>query len=136
MTVEQFKQWLDGFTEALQLDIVSGFDADDLDDIFSKVKEKLAEVEQHVASTISTPLTKVPENLPYLPPTSPYPPTTVPHINPSFPGTSPGTSPDIWYTSGNGVDRLSSWPGSSQTSGIKVESKEDSNPDRVVPRRG
>jgi hypothetical protein len=126
MTVEQFKQWLDGFTEALQLDIVSGFDADDLDDIFNKVKEKLAEVEQHVASTISTPLTKVPENLPHIPPTSPF----GPH-NPY-----PSRSPDVWYTHGTGVDRLNTWPGSSSTSGIKVESKEDSNPDRVVPRRG
>lgn len=123
MTVEQFKQWFDGFVDALQLE-VGGIDVSDMEDIFSKIKEKLAEVEQHAASTISTPPTKVPENLPYLPPTSPYPPTVpVPHINPSFPGTSPGTSPDIWYTSGTSVDRLSSWPGSSSTANIKSENE-------------
>lgn len=113
MTVEQFKQWFDGFVDALQLE-VGGIDVSDMEDIFSKIKEKLAEVEQYAY---------FPTNLPYIPPTSPYPPTTVPHINPSFPGTSPGTSPNIWYTSGTSVDRLSSWPGSSSTANIKSENE-------------
>lgn len=119
MTVEQFKQWLNGFVDALELE-VGGIDVSDMEDIFNKIKEKLSEVEQHAASTISTPPTKVPENLPYLPPTSPYPPTVpVPHINPSF----PSRTPDIWYTSGTSVDRLSSWPGSSSTANIKSENE-------------
>lgn len=122
MTVEQFKQWFDGFVDALQLE-VGGIDVSDMEDIFSKIKEKLAEVEQYATSTISTPPTKVPENLPYLPPNLTPPAFPVPHINPSFPGTSPGTSPNIWYTSGTSVDRLSSWPGSSSTANIKSENE-------------
>ena len=42
MTVDQFKQWLDGFVDALQLE-VGGIDLSDMEDIFNKIKEKLAE---------------------------------------------------------------------------------------------
>ena len=130
MTVEQFKYWLNGFTEALQLDLVSGFDADDLDDVFNKVKEKLAEVEQHTAPTSNTPPINVPENPPYIPPTSPFG-THNPY---------PNRSPDVWYTHGTGVDRLSTWPGSSSTFNTKAGSEDlESNsfdPNRIVPRRG
>ena len=130
MTVEQFKYWLNGFTEALQLDLVSGFDADDLDDVFNKVKEKLAEVEQHTAPTSNTPPINVPENLPYIPPTSPFG-----TYNPY-----PSRSPDVWYAHGTGVDRLNTWPGSSSTFNTKVGSEDlESNsfdPNRIVPRRG
>ena len=130
MTVEQFKYWLNGFTEALQLDLVSGFDADDLDDVFNKVKEKLAEVEQHTAPTSNTPPINVPENLPHIPPTSPFG-THNPY---------PSRSPDVWYAHGTGVDRLNTWPGSSSTFNTKVGSEDlESNsfdPNRIVPRRG
>jgi len=116
MTVEQFKQWFDGFVDALQLE-VGGIDVSDMEDIFNKIKEKLAEVDQ--AAYFPTNLPYIPPTSPYIPPTSPYPPTTVPHVNPSF----PGRSPDIWYTSGNNVDRLSAWPGSSSTANIKSENE-------------
>ncbi len=114
MTVEQFKYWLNGFTEALQLDIVSGFDADDLDDIFSKVKEKLAEIEVPGAAPNQFPLLQDPLRC--------YP------NSPSV----PGHVPDIYFTNGKGVttevDRLV--PTWSQSSTWTYD------PNEVAPRRG
>lgn len=118
MTVDQFKQWLDGFVDALQLE-VGGIDLSDMEDIFNKIKEKLAEVDQPGAPFIGTPPNTVPENLPHISPSVAKPPRYPGPNNPPF----PGSALDVWYTSGNSVDRLSTWPGSSSTAIIKSENE-------------
>lgn len=95
MTVEQFKHWFEGFVNALELDLVSGFDHDDLEDIFDAIRKKMNEIETKESIN-------VPENLPYIHPTTPHPPTvTVPHVNP--------LSPYMYYKNSTNIDRLSSW---------------------------
>ena len=58
MTVKQFKHWFEGFTDALKLDLVSGFDHDDLEEIFDTIRKKMDEIETKESI-------KTPENLPY-----------------------------------------------------------------------
>ena len=89
MTVEQFKHWFEGFVNALELDLVSGFDHDDLEDIFDAIRKKMNEIETKESIN-------VPENLPYIHPTTPYP------LNP--------LSPYMYYT--HGTD---SWSDSNST---------------------
>lgn len=89
MTVKQFKHWFEGFTDAIKLDLVSGFDHDDLEEIFDTIRKKMDEIET------KQPL-NVPENLPYIPSTHlPYPPYNTPYI---------------YYTHNTNVDRLNAWP--------------------------
>lgn len=122
MTVEQFKSWFDGFTDALQLDLVNGFDSSDLEDVFNKIKEKLAEIE--VPATVPTASL---QSAPFLP-TPQYP---IPM--PVYTGTPPST-PDINFTNGKGVttvvDRLApTWSQSGTCTWTY-------NPDELAPRRG
>jgi hypothetical protein len=84
MTVKQFKHWFEGFVNALELDLVSGFDHDDLEDIFDAIRKKMNEIET------KEPI-NVPENLSHIPSTPPYPPY-------------------IYYTHDTNVDRLNAWP--------------------------
>jgi len=128
MTVEQFKSWFDGFTDALQLDLVSGFDSSDLEDVFDKVREKLAEIEVPNAAPNQFPLTQDP--------------------SPRYPNSPsvPGYIPKIYFTDGKGVtteiDRLSptwipSYTGTLSSNDSITESPEKAfDPNRVVPRRG
>jgi len=141
MTVEQFKSWFDGFTDALQLDLVSGFDSSDLEDVFDKVREKLAEIEVPNAAPNQFPLRDV----------SPLTPNQVPLTqdpSPRYPNSPsvPGYIPKIYFTDGKGVtteiDRLSptwipSYTGTLSSNDSITESPEKAfDPNRVVPRRG
>ena len=107
MTVEQFKSWFDGFTDALQLDLVNGFDSSDLEDVFNKIKEKLAEIEVPSAAPNQFPLGDVPPSTP-----NQFPLTQDPLRYPSSPSI-PGYIPNIYFT--NNCDRLAPWPNSNST---------------------
>jgi hypothetical protein len=97
MTVKQFKHWFEGFTDALKLDLVSGFDHDDLEDIFDTIRKKMDEIETKESIKVS-------ENLPHISGIYTHPMHKNPHI--------PNGTPGIWYTNGTPVDRLNTWPGS------------------------
>ena len=86
MTVKQFKHWFEGFTDTIKLDLVNGFDHDDLEEIFDTIRKKMDEIET------KQPL-NVPENLPYPPSNTPY----------------------IYYTHDTNIDRLSMWHGSNNS---------------------
>jgi hypothetical protein len=93
MTVNEFKMWLQGFAEALELDLSTGYDASDLEDIFEVISKKLDTVVPDVA----------PNQFP-LPKDSPRYPSS-----PSV----PGYIPNIYFT--NNCDRLTPWPHSNST---------------------
>ena len=93
MTVKQFKHWFEGFTDAIKLDLVSGFDHDDLEEIFDTIRKKMDEIETKQPFN-------VPENLPHIPSTPPYPPY-------------------IYHTHNTNVDRLSMWHGKNNSSNKK-----------------
>jgi len=127
MTVEQFKSWFDGFTDALQLDLVNGFDSSDLEDVFNKIKEKLAEIEVPSAAPNQFPLGEG------VPPSTPnqFP---LPHGPSRYPNSSsvPGYTPNIYFTNSKGVttevDRLA--PTWSQSSTWTYD------PNELAPKRG
>lgn len=114
MTVEQFKHWFEGFADALQLDLVNGFDSSDLEDVFNKIREKLAEIEVPTAAPNQFPLPQDPLR-----------------YHPNSPSV-PGHMPNIYFTNGKGVttevDRLA--PTWSQSSTWTYD------PNEIVPRRG
>jgi hypothetical protein len=94
MTVNEFKMWFQGFTEALELDLSTGYDASDLEDIFEAISKKLDTVVPDVAPN-QFPLTQ----------------------NPSIPSPNspsvPGYIPNIYFTTN--CDRLTPWSHSNST---------------------
>jgi len=104
MTVNEFKMWFQGFTEALELDLASGYDSSDLEDIFEAIFKKLDTVVPDVG----------PNQFPLgvgVPPSTPnqFP---IPKEFPSSPSI-PGYMPNIYFT--NNCDRLAPWPNSNST---------------------
>jgi hypothetical protein len=126
MTVNEFKMWLQGFAEALELDLSTGYDASDLEDIFEVINKKLDTVVPDVAPN-QFPLKDVsplqPNQFPLtqnpsIP--SPYSPLIpnqfpLPKESPRYPNSPsvPGYIPNIYFT--NNCDRLTPWPHSNST---------------------
>jgi len=100
MTVNEFKMWLQGFTEALELDLSTGYDASDLEDIFEAISKKLDTVIPDVAHN-QFPLKDVSPSVPNQFPWYPYSPSM------------PGYIPNIYFT--NNCNRLTPWPNSNST---------------------
>jgi len=104
MTVNEFKMWFRGFTDAINLDLSSGYDSSDLEDIFEAIFKKLDTVVPDVG----------PNQFPLgagVPPSTPnqFP---IPKEFPSSPSV-PGHMPNIYFT--NNCDRLTPWPNSNST---------------------
>lgn len=107
MTVNEFKMWFQGFTEALELDLASGYDSSDLEDIFEAIFKKLDTVVPDVG----------PNQFPLgedVPPSTPnqFPLPQDPSRYPNSPSV-PGYMPNIYFT--NNCDRLAPWPNSNST---------------------
>ena len=104
MTVNEFKMWFRGFTDAINLDLSSGYDSSDLEDIFEAIFKKLDTV--------------VPDDGPkQFPLGEGVPPSTpnqfpIPKESPISPSV-PGYIPNIYFT--NNCDRLAPWPNSNST---------------------
>ena len=103
MTVNEFKMWLQGFTEALELDLSTGYDASDLEDIFEVIFKKLDTVVHDVAPN-QFPLKDVSPSVP-----NQFP---FPKEFPSSPSI-PGYMPNIYFTTN--CNRLAPWPNSNST---------------------
>ena len=107
MTVNEFKMWFRGFTDAINLDLSSGYDSSDLEDIFEAIFKKLDTVVPDVS----------PNQFPLgegVPPSTPnqFPFPQDPLRYPSSPSI-PGYMPNIYFT--NNCDRLAPWPNSNST---------------------
>ena len=100
MTVNEFKMWLQGFTEALELDLSTGYDASDLEDIFEVIFKKLDTVVPDVAPN-QFPLKDISPSVPNQFPWYPNSPSI------------PGYMTNIYFT--NNCDRLTPWPNSNST---------------------
>jgi len=106
MTVNEFKMWFQGFIDALDLDLASGYDASDLEDIFEVITKKLDTVIPDVAPN-QFPLKDVSPLQP-----NQFPLPQDPLRYPSSPSI-PGYIPNIYFT--NNCDRLAPWPNSNST---------------------
>jgi hypothetical protein len=106
MTVNEFKMWLQGFTEALELDLSTGYDASDLEDIFEVIFKKLDTVVPDVAPN-QFPLKDVSPSVP-----NQFP---LPKESPRYPNSPsvPGYIPNIYFTTN--CDRLNPWSHSDST---------------------
>jgi hypothetical protein len=107
MTVNEFKMWLQGFTEALELDLSTGYDASDLEDIFEIIFKKLDTVVPDVAPN-QFPLKDVSPSVP-----NQFPLTQDPSIPSPYSPSVPGYIPNIYFTAN--CDRLTPWPHSNPT---------------------
>jgi hypothetical protein len=117
MTVNEFKMWFRGFTDAINLDLSSGYDSSDLEDIFEAIFKKLDTVVPDVAPNQFPLGVGVPPSTPNqfpLKDVSPLQPNQFPFPKefPSSPSI-PGYMPNIYFT--NNCDRLAPWPNSNST---------------------